>query len=76
MVPTATGPRPTSRRALERAVALVASDLAEVDRRLAELLRSDIAVIPRVGGHLAFAGGKRLRPLLTLLAAEAAGLRE
>ncbi len=58
---------------IEHALSLVASDLAAAERRLVELLHSDIAVIPRVGGHLAFAGGKRFRPLLTLLAAEAAG---
>jgi len=70
-------PRRSGRTALiEQAVALVAADLAAAERRMAELLRSDIAVIPRVGGHLAFAGGKRLRPLLTLLAAEAAGYAE
>ncbi len=61
---------------IEHALVMVAEDLAASDRRLAELLHSDIAVIPRVGGHLAFAGGKRFRPLLTLLAAQAAGYDE
>jgi len=58
---------------IEHALVLVAEDLAAAEHRLAELLRSDVADIPEVGGHLAFAGGKRFRPLLTLLAAEAAG---
>ncbi|MEM9460214.1 MAG: polyprenyl synthetase family protein [Myxococcota bacterium] len=72
------GPRraPEATAPIEHALALVADDLAATERRLAELLRSEIAVIPQVGGHLAFAGGKRLRPLLTLLAAEAAGFSE
>jgi octaprenyl-diphosphate synthase len=59
---------------LTRALALVTEDLAAAETRLTQLLHSDIAVIPQVGGHLAFAGGKRLRPLLTLLCARAVGL--
>jgi octaprenyl-diphosphate synthase len=55
------------------AIALVAGDLAATERTLEEMLRSSVATIPAVAGHLAFAGGKRLRPLLTLLCARAAG---
>jgi len=55
------------------AIALVAADLADCERALEEMLRSPVATIPAVAGHLAFAGGKRLRPLLTLLCARAAG---
>lgn len=65
---------PSLRAAVESAVALVGPDLAASERRLGELLESDLTIIPRVGGHLAFAGGKRFRPLLTLLAAKAAGV--
>ncbi|MEX1363803.1 MAG: polyprenyl synthetase family protein [Nannocystaceae bacterium] len=67
-------PPPRSPAALiEQALALVLDDLAACERRFAELLHSDIAVIPEVGGHIAFAGGKRFRPMLTLLAAAACG---
>ena len=59
--------------ALARAWALVGDDLQAAEACLGELLSSPIASIPRVGGHLAFSGGKRLRPLMTLLAAQAAG---
>ncbi|MBL9100260.1 MAG: polyprenyl synthetase family protein [Myxococcales bacterium] len=58
---------------LDAAVALVAEDLNVVEARLRELLQSSIAVIPELGGQLAFAGGKRFRPLVALLAARAAG---
>ena len=58
------------------AIALVAIELAACERALEDMLRSSVAVIPRVAGHLAFAGGKRLRPLLTLLCARAAGFDE
>ncbi len=64
---------PSPMALIERALALVAKDLAAAEQTFATLLHSDIAVIPKIGGHLAFAGGKRLRPLLTLLAAEATG---
>ncbi len=57
------------------AVALVADDLELAERELARLLQSSVAVIPEVGGHLAFAGGKRFRPLLTALCASAAEYR-
>lgn len=58
---------------IEHALSLVVEDLAACERRFAELLCSEIAVIPEIGGHLAFAGGKRFRPLLALLGAAAAG---
>lgn len=61
---------------IEQALVLVADDLVATEHRFTELLRSEIALIPQVGGHVAFAGGKRLRPLLTLLAAEATGFDE
>ncbi len=62
--------------ALDQAVHLVADDLDEVERYLRELLHSTITIIPHVGGHLAFAGGKRFRPLVALLAARAAGYED
>lgn len=62
-----------ARAALARAVSLVADDLAAAEHALADLLHSDIATIPDVAGHLTFAGGKRLRPLVALLGARAAG---
>jgi octaprenyl-diphosphate synthase len=44
-----------------------------VEARLAERMDSPIGAIPQVGAHLLEAGGKRLRPLLSVLAARAAG---
>ncbi|MCA9695690.1 MAG: polyprenyl synthetase family protein, partial [Myxococcales bacterium] len=55
---------------------LVASELAEVEAQLAAFLEVDLAAIPTAVGGLAFAGGKRLRPLVALLAAQAAGLAD
>lgn len=58
---------------LDEAIGLVEADLEAAEDQLGGLLQSTIAIIPRVGGHLAFAGGKRFRPLVTLLAAQATG---
>lgn len=68
--------QPATRDALDRAWSLVSDELSRTEARLKELLRSPIASIPQIGGHLAFSGGKRIRPLLTLLAAQAAGYDE
>ena len=53
--------------------ALVATDLAEVDREIRRQLASDVALVSQVGNHIVGSGGKRLRPLLVVLAARAAG---
>ncbi|MBD2759717.1 polyprenyl synthetase family protein [Yimella sp. cx-573] len=47
--------------------------LAAVDARLREVVRHDDPFIAEASTHLVDAGGKRFRPLLTLLAAEVAG---
>jgi octaprenyl-diphosphate synthase len=51
--------------------ALVEEELRAVEARLAERMESPIGAIPQVGAHLLGAGGKRLRPLLAVLAARA-----
>ncbi len=44
--------------------------LSRVDAQILESLQSPVEMIPKVAGHLISAGGKRLRPLLTLAAAQ------
>ncbi|WP_030104495.1 polyprenyl synthetase family protein [Actinoalloteichus caeruleus] len=46
------------------------SGLREVEALLRELLRSEVALISETSHHLFEAGGKRFRPLFTLLAAQ------
>jgi octaprenyl-diphosphate synthase len=53
--------------------ALVAADLAAVDEEIRRQLASDVALVSQVGDYIIGAGGKRLRPLLVVLAARAAG---
>jgi len=51
--------------------ALVADEMRRVESALSERMESPIGPIPQVGAHLLSAGGKRLRPLLAVLAARA-----
>jgi len=51
--------------------ALVQADLTNVDQLINECLHSEIALIPKLGHHIIDSGGKRLRPLLVLLSAQA-----
>lgn len=55
---------------------LVTDRLARFERRLAENLRSDVDFIEAIGEDLAGAGGKRLRPVLSFLAADLVGADE
>lgn len=54
---------------------LVAEDMAAVDALIRRRLASDVLLINQVAEHLIAAGGKRLRPMLLLLAARALGHR-
>ena len=54
---------------------LVAADLAAVDAEIRRQLASDVALVSQVGDYIVGGGGKRLRPLLVVLAAHAAGTR-
>ncbi|MGQ0384355.1 MAG: octaprenyl diphosphate synthase [Gammaproteobacteria bacterium] len=56
--------------------ALVAADLAAVDAEIRRQLGSDVALVNQVGEYIVGAGGKRIRPLLVVLAARAAGARD
>ena len=70
-------PKPKSKAALssvvDRMQALVAHDLAQVENLLATRAASPVAIIPDLSGYIVSAGGKRLRPLITLIAANAVG---
>lgn len=53
--------------------ALAATDMAAVDALIRRRLASDVVLVNQVAEHLVAAGGKRLRPMLLLLAARALG---
>jgi octaprenyl-diphosphate synthase len=58
---------------LEPLMRLVHSDLDRVNSTILEHMQSPVHLIPQLAGHLIAAGGKRLRPMLTLGAAELCG---
>ena len=51
----------------------LAVPMARVNDLIAEHMRSPIPLIPQIGQHITQAGGKRIRPLMTLAAAQLAG---
>ncbi len=59
----------------ERVGALLGPDLELVEAEIRRELGSPVALIQEMGGYIASAGGKRLRPMLLLLAARLAGSR-
>jgi len=58
---------------MDRLTELLAPELADVERLLAERAASPVATIPDLSSYLIAAGGKRLRPILTLASARAVG---
>lgn len=63
----------TADDALSRLAALLADDMAAVNRLIVERMASPVPLIPELAGHIVAAGGKRLRPLLTLATARMCG---
>jgi octaprenyl-diphosphate synthase len=59
--------------AVDRLTALLAEDLAAVDAIIHDYMTSPVGVIPNLAAHLIDAGGKRIRPLITLAAARLLG---
>jgi octaprenyl-diphosphate synthase len=56
---------------VEPLVRLARDDMTVVDALIVERMQSEVPVIPMLADHIVAAGGKRLRPLLTVAAARA-----
>jgi len=54
-------------------LSLLEADMAEVDRVIRARLHSDVALVRQVSEYIIHSGGKRLRPALVVLAANALG---
>jgi octaprenyl-diphosphate synthase len=59
--------------ALASLAGLVAEDMAACNRVIVQNMQSEVELIPRLAAHLVAAGGKRLRPILTLASARMCG---
>ena len=65
-----TMPAPTT---VADVVQLVSDDMRAVDQAIREHLASDVVLIQQIAEYIIAGGGKRLRPMLVVLAARAAG---
>jgi octaprenyl-diphosphate synthase len=63
----------TDEDALTALIDLVGRDLEACNRTIVARMDSPVALIPQLAAHIVAAGGKRLRPLLTLAAARLCG---
>ena len=52
---------------------LIASDMDAVDKLIIASLKSDVVLINQIGAYIVHSGGKRLRPMIVLMAAQACG---
>ena len=52
---------------------LASDDMQAVDALIRESLKSDVLLVSQVSEYIVTSGGKRLRPLIVLLAARALG---
>ena len=62
-----------SRETLERIRGLVRAELAAVDQEIRSGLHSAVPLVDQIADHIIGGGGKRLRPLLVVLAGRACG---
>ena len=60
---------PHATPSLNPILSLTETAMADVNRIIVERMQSDIDLIPTLAGHLVSAGGKRIRPMLTLAGA-------
>ncbi len=72
------GAKPTpsgAEDALTALTLLVRDDLQACNRLIVDRMQSPVVLIPQLAAHIVAAGGKRLRPLLTLAASRLCGYR-
>lgn len=58
---------------IDALMALVARDLSAVNTVIMQRMQSPVSLIPQLAGHVIAAGGKRLRPMLTLASSRLCG---
>ncbi len=73
---TALMPEPAERNAAERLAVLAFDDMRRVDALILDRLQSHVTLIPELARYLIEAGGKRVRPMITIAAANMIGCRD
>ena len=68
-----THPSEGEKPSLDGLLRLVGDDLKRVNQLIVDNMDNPVPLIPQLAGHLIAAGGKRLRPILTLAAAKLCG---
>ena len=58
---------------LDRLAKLVEADLKDANEAIVNRMHSPVSLIPQLAGHIIAAGGKRLRPILTLATSRMCG---
>ncbi|MBI1207921.1 MAG: polyprenyl synthetase family protein [Azospirillum sp.] len=67
--------RKPAESALDVLTQLVAKDLGAVNELITQRMQSSVEMIPQLASYIVAAGGKRLRPILTLASAQMCGYR-
>jgi len=62
-----------ARPSIAALTALAGEDIKHVNEVILQRMQSPVALIPQLAGHIIAAGGKRLRPMLTLASAKMCG---
>ena len=68
--------QPQAGDALDALLALIGDDMDAVNHVIIANMQSEVQLIPQLAAHIVAAGGKRLRPLLTLATARMCGYTE
>ncbi len=64
---------PDKSQSLDALVALTENDLRETNSLIVHTMDSPVVLIPQLAGHIVAAGGKRIRPMMTLASARMCG---
>ena len=67
------GRKEWAKPSIETLTELTQTDIQKVNQTIIDHMESPVILIPQVAGHIIGAGGKRLRPMLTLAAARMCG---
>jgi octaprenyl-diphosphate synthase len=73
IIPLEVTRRKGTNKALDNLTSLTAEDMAAVNQLIIQRMESNVPLVPQLAGHIIAAGGKRLRPILTLATARMCG---